>query len=123
LAGAVADLHRWYQTLSTGEQAALGQPLDTVKLLVPLPQPAKVILLAGNYAEHIREGGGQAAERQDTFPYFFWKPPSTTLTHPGDPIRVPAVSPNHVDWELELGVVIGRRCRGVSEEDALGYVA
>jgi 2-keto-4-pentenoate hydratase/2-oxohepta-3-ene-1,7-dioic acid hydratase in catechol pathway len=66
---------------------------------------------------------GQAVERQDTFPYFFWKPPSTTLTNPGDPIRIPAISPNHVDWELELGVVIGRRCRGVSEAAALGHVA
>ena len=68
-----------------------------------------MLLLAGNYAEHIKEGGGVATERQNTFPYFFWKPPTTTLTHPGDPVRIPAVSPNHVDWELELGVVTGRR--------------
>jgi 2-keto-4-pentenoate hydratase/2-oxohepta-3-ene-1,7-dioic acid hydratase in catechol pathway len=83
----------------------------------------KIILLAGNYAEHIKEGGGMAVERQKTFPYFFWKPPSTTLTHPEDPVRIPAVSPDHVDWEVELGVVIGRRCHGVSEKDALSYVA
>jgi 2-keto-4-pentenoate hydratase/2-oxohepta-3-ene-1,7-dioic acid hydratase in catechol pathway len=96
---------------------------NTRRLLVPLAAPKKVILLAGNYAEHIREQGGQAAERDQTFPYFFWKPPSTTLTNPGDPIVLPAISPDHVDWEAELGVIIGRQARNVSEHEALNYVA
>ncbi len=81
------------------------------------------MLLAGNYAKHIEEGGGRAEERARTFPYVFMKPPLTTLTNPGDPIRIPAVSPDFIDWELELGVVIGRQCKGVSEADALSYVA
>ena len=51
------------------------------------------------------------------------KPPSTTLTHPGDPIVIPRVSPDHIDWECELGVVIGRTCRDVDEAEALEYVA
>src|SRR5262249_46019463 len=58
-----------------------------------------------------------------TFPYVFMKPPSTTLTPAGKPIRLPAVSPAAVDWELELAVVIGRRVKNVSEADALGAVA
>jgi 2-keto-4-pentenoate hydratase/2-oxohepta-3-ene-1,7-dioic acid hydratase in catechol pathway len=95
----------------------------TRRLLVPLPTPKKVILLAGNYAEHIREQGGQAAEREQTFPYFFWKPPSTTLTNPGDPIVLPDISPDHVDWEAELGVIIGRQARNLPEQEALDYVA
>jgi 2,4-didehydro-3-deoxy-L-rhamnonate hydrolase len=98
-------------------------PTSSVKLLVPVPRPNKLFLLAGNYAAHIEEGGGIAAERAETFPYVFMKPPTTTLTHPGDPIVVPGVSPNHVDWELELAVVIGRRARGVREAEALDYVA
>src|SRR5262245_53560296 len=109
--------------LSEADRRRLALPADKVKLLVPVAEPNKVILLAGNYAEHVREHGGVAAERQDTFPYFFSKPPTTTLTHPGDPIRIPAASPDHVDWEVELGVIIGRRCRDVSEADALGHVA
>jgi 2,4-didehydro-3-deoxy-L-rhamnonate hydrolase len=119
----VPALFQRYTQLAAHEREQLSQPVDTVKLLVPIAEPKKVLLLAGNYAEHIKEGGGVATERQNTFPYFFWKPPSTTLTHPGDPIRIPAVSPNHVDWELELGVVIGQQCRDVSEADALNYVA
>ncbi len=94
-----------------------------VRLLVPIPNPSKLMLLAGNYSKHIEEGGGRSEERAKTFPYVFMKPPSTTLTHPGDPIRIPACSPDQIDWELELGVVIGRRCSQVNEEDALNYVA
>ena len=94
-----------------------------MKLLVPHATPSKLLLLAGNYAKHIEEGGARAAERAQTFPYIFMKPPLTTLTHPGDPIRLPAVSPDFIDWELELGVVIGRQCRAVKEADALQHVA
>lgn len=96
---------------------------DAVKILVPNPNPSKLLLLAGNYAKHIEEGGGRASERNRTFPYVFMKPPGTTLTNPGDPIRIPEVSPDHVDWELELGVIIGKQCKSVSEADALNYVA
>jgi len=122
-AQAVQALDERFRKLAQEEQARLAVPAAEVQLLVPVGRPSKIILLAGNYADHIREGGGQAAERQDTFPYFFWKPPSTTLTHPGSPVRIPAVSPHHIDWELELGVIIGKRCKDVAEKDALGYVA
>ncbi len=96
--------------------------LKDVKLLVPLAAPPKILLLAGNYADHIREGGGAAAERQETFPYVFIKP-ITTLCNPGDPIKIPEVSPDHIDWELELGVVIGKQAKNVTEATALDYVA
>lgn len=122
-AGAAQELAGRFARLSAADQQRLSLPLEKARLRVPIPEPKKVILLAGNYAAHIAEGGGIAVERQQTYPYFFWKPPSTTLTHPGDPIRIPKVSPNHVDWEIELGVIVGKRCREVAEKDALGYVA
>lgn len=98
-------------------------PASKAELLVPIPRPNKIFLLAGNYADHIKEGGGIAAERAETFPYVFMKPPSTTLTHPGKPITIPKISPATIDWELELAVVIGRTAKGVKEADALKYVA
>jgi 2-keto-4-pentenoate hydratase/2-oxohepta-3-ene-1,7-dioic acid hydratase in catechol pathway len=104
-----------------GDDATL--TLDQVELLVPIPRPNKLFLLAGNYAKHIEEGGGIAAERAETFPYVFMKPPTTTLTDPGQAIRIPKVSPEHIDWELELAVIIGREAKGVSEANALDYVA
>ncbi len=98
-------------------------PVGKVKLLVPIAHPPKLFLLAGNYAAHIQEGGGKAAERAETFPYVFMKPPSTTLTHPNDPVIIPAVSPDCIDWEIELAVVMGRKAKRVDEAEALRYVA
>lgn len=120
--GPARDLAAWLDTLGPDELEALSVPVDEVGLLVPLGHPGKILLLAGNYAAHVAERGGTAAERAETFPYVFMKP-ATTLTHPGDPVRLPKVSPDHVDWECELGVVIGRLCRDVDEADALDYVA
>jgi 2-keto-4-pentenoate hydratase/2-oxohepta-3-ene-1,7-dioic acid hydratase in catechol pathway len=117
------DLAHWVDELDVVSRGELAVPTEDVKLLVPVARPNKVLLLAGNYAAHVVERGGVAAEREETFPYVFLKPASTTLTHPGDPIVIPRVSPDHVDWECELGVVIGRRCRDVAESEALSYVA
>ncbi len=108
--------------LKASDRASLAIPCDQVRLLIPIARPNAIFLLAGNYAAHIEEGGKKAAARQETFPYVFVKPP-TTLTNPGDAIQIPAVSPLSIDWECELGVIIGRRCKGVSESEALSCVA
>lgn len=117
------DLDTWLTELDLVARSELAIDLQDVQLLVPIASPPKLLFLAGNYAKHIAERGGTAAERQETFPYVFSKPPSTTLTHPGEPILIPRISPDHIDWECELGVVMGRHCRSVSEQEALGYVA
>ena len=94
-----------------------------IQLLVPIPRPNKLLLLAGNYSAHVQEGGGDPIEREETFPYVFMKPASTTLTDPGTAIQIASCSPDNFDWELELAVIIGRRGKHVSEADALNYVA
>lgn len=99
------------------------KPISEVRLLVPNPRPNKLFLLAGNYAKHIEECGGIAAERAETFPYVFMKPPTTTLNDPGAPVLIPKSSPDSIDWELELGVVIGRGGKHIAEADALSHVA
>lgn len=120
---AVVDIERAWAALSPQRQREAPVALADVKLLVPVAAPGKLLLLAGNYSKHIEEGGGRAEERAKTFPYVFMKPPGTTLTHPGDPVKIPAISPKEIDWEIELGVIIGRTCQAVSEADALKYVA
>ncbi len=120
---AVVDLQQKLGEMSDQDLSSLRITTDSVALRVPVAIPSKILLLAGNYSKHIEEGGGTATERAKTFPYVFMKPPLTTLTHPGDPVKIPIVSPNHIDWELEIGVIIGKRAKGVSEVDALGYVA
>jgi len=117
------QLDAWLNEQDEADVAVIRQPVETVQLLVPVPRPNKLFLLAGNYAKHIEEGGGIAAERAETFPYVFMKPPSTTLTNPGAPVRIPQVSSATTDWELELAIVIGKGGKGIREADALGHVA
>jgi 2,4-didehydro-3-deoxy-L-rhamnonate hydrolase len=119
----LCDLNDWVEELDIVDRDELAIAIDDVQLLVPIGNPRKILFLAGNYAAHVIERGGIAAERTETFPYVFMKPPSTTLTHPGEPVILPRCSPDHIDWECELGVVIGRTCRDVGEPEALGYVA
>ena len=120
---AASQLALWLEGDGAGQLDALRSDLADVQLLVPLPRPNKLFLLAGNYAKHIEEGGGIAAERAETFPSVFMKPPTTTLTNPGEAIRIPSVNPVSTDYELELAVVIGRGGKGISEADALDHVA
>ncbi|WP_437184860.1 fumarylacetoacetate hydrolase family protein [Planctomicrobium sp. SH668] len=96
--------------------------ISSVKLLTPLARPGKFLCLAGNYPQHVAEQGGQVEERARTVPYLFLKP-DNTFTHPFDPIVIPESSPHQIDWEVELGVVIGKTCSKVSEEEAMSYVA
>ena len=120
---AAQELSRWLETLDDERISELSIPVDEVVLLTPIAEPRKILLLAGNYSAHVAERGGTTAERSETFPYVFMKPPSTTLINPGDAILLPEVSPDHIDWECELGVVIGRTCRHVPEEEAFEYIA
>ncbi len=98
----------------TGEEI----PLDDVRLLAPV-LPSKVVAVGRNYAAHAAEFGGEVPEE----PLVFLKP-STSVSGPGDPIPLPAIS-RRVDYEGELAVVIGRIARYVLAEDAylhiLGY--
>ena len=109
--------------LSHNESATADLALKDASILTPIPRPNKLLLLAGNYAKHIEEGGENAVERAETYPYVFMKPASTTLNHHGGEIPIPAVSPDNIDWECELGVVIGKKAKDVSEAEALDFVA
>jgi 2-keto-4-pentenoate hydratase/2-oxohepta-3-ene-1,7-dioic acid hydratase in catechol pathway len=100
-----------------GSRAVLGARLAT-----PLQFPRKVLCAGANYYGHLDEMGIERPAGPGRA-YFFFKPPTTTVIGPGDPIRLPARSARKIDWEAELGVVIGRRARDVSAEHARSYVA
>lgn len=100
-------------------------PLDSVKLLAPIPRPGKVLALAGNYAEHIKEAGMKLglsdSPRVTTVPRPFLMP-ATAVIGPGDQIPWPAYSET-IDYELELAVVIGRKAKSVTPEQAAEFIA
>ena len=85
--------------------------------MLPIDRPQKIVCVGLNYRDHAEEQGTPLPER----PILFAKWPNT-LIGPGEPIVIPAIS-QKVDYEAELGVVIGSRVRGVSKENALAAVA
>lgn len=99
------------------ETAPAWLPLADVRLLAPVPRPGKFVAMALNYRDHLEETGMEPP----TFPTFFTKQ-STCVVGPGDAVEVPRVS-DLVDYEGELAVVIGTRCRHVPAADALSVVA
>jgi 2-keto-4-pentenoate hydratase/2-oxohepta-3-ene-1,7-dioic acid hydratase in catechol pathway len=100
-------------------------PLDSFKLLAPVRRPGKVIALAGNYAEHIKEAGLKLglseSPRRTTVPRPFLMP-LTVIIGPDEQIPWPAYS-KQIDYELELAVVIGKKARYIKPGESLDYVA
>jgi 2-keto-4-pentenoate hydratase/2-oxohepta-3-ene-1,7-dioic acid hydratase in catechol pathway len=101
---------------ATGDE----RPLSSIRLLAPMRRPPKILALARNYQDHITEGGLPPVDKSRIVPKLFLKP-SSAIIGPDEPVCLPTVS-NTTDWEVELAVIIGRRCRNVSEDSALEYV-
>jgi 2-keto-4-pentenoate hydratase/2-oxohepta-3-ene-1,7-dioic acid hydratase in catechol pathway len=97
--------------------ATTTRPLAELRLRAPIPRPPKFLAIGLNYADHIAEAGMTAPE----FPVFFNKQ-TTCVVGPGDDVHVPRIS-TLVDYEGELGVVIGRRCRHVPAARAAEVIA
>ncbi len=92
------------------------QPLDSVNLRAPLI-PRNLICIGLNYMDHCRETGSPVPTRPVIFAKFV-----NALANPGDTITWYADATATVDYEAELGAVIGRLCYRVSQEEALSYV-
>lgn len=86
------------------------------QLLPPIPRPGKIVCLGLNYVEHAKEGGNEVPD----YPALFLRTVNS-LVAPGAPMVRPAVS-ERFDYEVELMVVIGTRCRNVPEAEALSKV-
>lgn len=102
--------------------------LGAIKLAAPVGPLAKNVVCVGkNYHEHAKEfarsGVDQSGDRQETpdFPVVFTKA-VTSLADPGQPIDSSLDPTNSVDYEGELGVVIGRQAKNVKSGDALDYI-
>jgi acylpyruvate hydrolase len=91
-------------------------PLTSVKLHAPIPKPGKILCIGLNYSDHAAESGQPLPD----FPIVFAKYANTVIA-PSEAIILPRVT-DQVDYEAELGFVIGKRGRYISEADALNYV-
>ncbi len=102
---AVAGITEWVTT-----------PRSSVRLLAPIADPGKFICIGLNYRDHAEETGNALPKEPPIFPKW-----ASAILDPGEPI-LRARGSSKLDWEVELGVVIGRTARHVSREQALDHV-
>ena len=94
-----------------------GEPVAVKRWLAPVEATA-LLCIGLNYRKHAEEGGHAVPE----YPVLFMKNPAAATGH-REPIRIPRVCEDEVDFEAELAVVIGNPCRNVAREEAMDYVA
>ncbi len=99
-----------------------GAPLGEVKLLAPLRSPRKFLGIGFNYQSHVEEVRKKGVPIPDLSNQVWFNKQTSCITGPYDPMHLPAVS-DQFDYECELAVVIGKRCRHVPIEDAYKVIA
>jgi len=100
-----------------GEHYVTKESADVRKLLAPA-EPVAFLCVGLNYRQHAAETNAKIP----SFPVLFMKSPAA-LQHPGEPILLPThLKSDEVDYEGELAVVIGTRCKNVAKADALRHV-
>lgn len=112
----IADFAAWRERAAALEAAPGGLPLSEVELLSPIERPGKIMAIGLNYADHAAE----AAMELPTEQLWFAKA-ATAINGPFAPIDLPKVS-TALDYEAELVIVIGKRCRHVSRADAASVI-
>lgn len=101
-----------------GDTGAPSHPRSAVELLVPIPDPEKIVCIGLNYRKHAAEVGVDL-ESLPEVPTIFAKYPNA-LVPDGATVRVPTAK---TDYEAEVAFVVGRQAKDVDEADALDYVA
>lgn len=104
------------EVMAYQEEIEYDTSLDAVELLAPLPNPPTIICLAFNYYDHAKDAGLMPSDE----PVIFIKP-RTTLNSPYSDIICPRFV-KRLDYEAEIAVVIGKRTKGIAEEEALSSV-
>ena len=110
-------LTRLAEFLATRKSDLPSHDIDKVRLAPAIARPSKIVCIGLNYAKHAAESGMDAP----TEPVLFFKA-TTAWNGPNDPVMIPKGSKKS-DWEVELAVVIGKRAKYVSVDDALSHVA
>ncbi len=112
------------QQALTKDKGRVILPLSDVKLLAPIPYPARdIICLGKNYAAHAQELSGSIFQDSDLpqYPIYFSKRAAPAIGH-GDTIKQYPKVTNQVDYEVELAVVIGKTCSQVAPAEVGEYI-
>ena len=117
-------LDQWdkFEPLLRQHDGHSGKEIEVARWMTPLRYPRKVLCSGPNYTDHLAEMG-ESNLGDEWSAYFFFKPPTTTLVGPYDPVLVGDHVRQRVDWEGELAVVIGRGGRDIPAARAHEHVA
>lgn len=120
--GVFEALQQWVELepILRAADVGAGAPVDG-RVVAPLRYPRCVLCSGSNYRDHLAEMTGDGS--RTVSPFFFLKPPTTTVVGPGEPVVIDPDPAQQVDWEAELGVVIGLGGRDIAVDDALSHVA
>ncbi len=110
------------QALEAKDHPRACRSLDEITLQAPVTNPRKFLAVGGNYGSHLAEIRRKHKDFQQPATPVFFNKQVTCVQAPGGPIELPHVS-DQLDYEIELLVVIGKRCRGVRRERANDVVA
>ena len=116
LSGGAAMMQR---ARSVSADSGVTFPLADVRLEAPVPNPSKFLAIGMNYAKHAAEARQLGVQVPDSQVWF--NKQVSCVNGPFDPVHMPRVSDN-LDYEAELCVVIGKRCRHVSTADARSVI-
>ncbi len=120
--GTIMDLIKagekiWNEIKQLLENTKEGSEFKLSDLAAPVSNPHKIVAIGLNYIDHASESKMELPKSPLVFAKF-----TSSITGPADQIKIPKTITNEVDYEAELGVVIGRIAKNVSKEDALKYV-
>ena len=124
------EVHPALDKAAGSADAAQGKAVSALKLLAPILYPGALFCAGANYWDHLEEMAeiakrttGQAPSMtKGAEPWFFMKTTAGSIIGTDTPARLPSFS-KQVDWEAEVGVVIARKTRNISEERAMEAVA
>ncbi len=120
--GSIKDLIRigekkWKEISNNINHAKGGISINKEEFAAPINDPSKIIGIGLNYSDHANETKMALPKSPIVFAKF-----NNSINGPVDPIIIPTGITNQVDYEVELGVVIGKTAKNVSKENALDYV-
>jgi len=124
------EVHPLLHTAAARAPVEGGTPMAQVDLLAPILYPGALFCAGANYWDHLKEmaeiarrtTGKVPSMVKGAEPFFFMKTTAGSIVGSGSPVRLPSFS-RQVDWEAELGVVIGRPTRNIAEARAMEAVA
>ena len=114
----IADADGWRARVKQAAAQGARHPVSSIQLLAPIERPGKYLAIGMNYAKHLEEADKLGVKRSAHQTWF--NKQVTCLAGPFDEIE-PGVT-EKLDYEVELGAVIGRRAKSVSEADASGHI-